>query len=210
MCEGVSLLGLTDSGRMDVDVERRISQPSKAFGALRKAVFLDKNMTFSTKREVFKAYVMSVLLHGSECWTPLRKHISKLNSFHHKCIKAISNRQQQEERIMSAEVRRRWGEEETVTEMVMRHRLEWLGHVARMPDHRIPKLAWLSHPRPHGGPRRRWRDVVKKDLKEVKIGEEKWYDEARKSRRAGWGLRRSQRLSKQTEWWTPRKLCSNM
>ena len=53
--------------------------------------------------------------------------------------------------------------------------------MARMPDHRIPKsvlFGWLSHPRPQGGPRRRWRDVVKKDLKEVKISEEEWYDEA--------------------------------
>ena len=75
-----------------------------------------------------------------------------------------------------------------MVEMVMRRRLEWLGHVAHMPEHRIPKsvlFGWLSHPRPQGGPHRRWRDVVMKDLKEVKIGEEEWYDEARKSR-AGW------------------------
>ena len=114
-----------------------------------------------------------------------------LNSFYHRCIKAIlgiSNKQQKDERITSAEVRRRWGEEQTVAEVVMGRRLEWLGHVARMPDHRIPKsvlFGWLSHPRPQGGPRRRWRDVVKKDLKEVKVSDEEWYDEARRSR-AGW------------------------
>ena len=80
---------IADSGRMDVDVERRISQASKAFGALRKAVFLDKNLTMVTKRKVFNACVLSVLLYGSECWTPLRKHISKLSSFYHRCIRAI-------------------------------------------------------------------------------------------------------------------------
>ena len=58
--------------------------------------------------------------------------------------------------------------------------------------HRIPKsvlFGWMSHPRPQGGPRRRWRDVVQKDLKEVKIGKEEWYDKARKvqSRMAGTG-----------------------
>ena len=30
---------ISNSGRMDVDVDRRIAQASKAFGALRKAVF---------------------------------------------------------------------------------------------------------------------------------------------------------------------------
>ena len=133
-------------------MERRIAQASKAFGALRKAVFLDKNLTLTTKRKVYQACVLSVLLYGSECWTPLRKHINKLNSFHHRCVRAIlgiSNRQQWEERIRMAEVRRRWGDEETVADMVMQRRLEWLGHVARMPDHRIPKsilFGWLSQP----------------------------------------------------------------
>ena len=51
--------------RMDVDVERRIAQASKAFGALRKAVFLDKNLTLTT-RKVYQACVLSVLLYGSK------------------------------------------------------------------------------------------------------------------------------------------------
>ena len=57
-----------------------------------------------------------------------------------------------------AEVRRRWGDEETAEEKVKKRRLEWLGHLARMPDCRIPKSAlfgWLSQPRPRCGPRKR-------------------------------------------------------
>ena len=51
--------------------------------------------------------------------------------------------------------------------------------------HRIPKFLpfdWLTQPRPQKDPGRRWRDVVRKDLKEVKICEKEWYDEAMKSR----------------------------
>ena len=68
-----------------------------------------------------------------------------------------------------AEVRKRWGGVETTAEKVQKRRLEWLGHVARMPDHRIPKsilFSWLPQPRPRYGPRKRWRDVVHKDLKD--------------------------------------------
>ena len=36
------------------------------------------------------------------------------------------------------EARRRWGDTETAAEKTQRRRLEWLGHVACMPDHRIP------------------------------------------------------------------------
>ena len=62
----------------------------------------------------------------------------------------------------------RWGDPETTTK-VQKRRLEWLGHLARMPEHRMPKItlfSWLPQTRPCCGPR----DVVKKDMKDVGIG----------------------------------------
>ena len=35
---------IASSGRMDMDKDRRVAQALKAFGAIRKAVFLDKNI----------------------------------------------------------------------------------------------------------------------------------------------------------------------
>ena len=40
------------SGRMDVDINRRVAQASKAFHALRKSVFLDKYLNLATKKRV--------------------------------------------------------------------------------------------------------------------------------------------------------------
>ena len=63
----------------------------------------------------------------------------------------------------------------------MKRRLQWLGHVARMSDKRIPKMAlfgWLPLPRPSYGPKRRWRDVVKRDMQQANISVNTWYDEA--------------------------------
>ena len=67
-------------------------------------------------------------------------------------------------------------------------RLEWLGHVARMPGGRIPKSAlfgWLPQPCPRYSPRKRWRDVIKKDLAAIDVDENEWYKEACQFR-AGW------------------------
>jgi len=74
---------------MDADVERRITKASQAFGALKKTVFRDKNLTLSTKRKIYQACVLSVLLYGAECWIPLKKHIRKLNTFHNRCLRTI-------------------------------------------------------------------------------------------------------------------------
>ena len=77
------------SGRMDADVNRRVAQASKAFGAHRTAVFLDKDLKLATKKRVYNACVLSVLLYGAECWTPLRQHEKRLNTLHHRYIRTI-------------------------------------------------------------------------------------------------------------------------
>ena len=55
------------SKRVDTDVYRHISLTSSAFGVLRKSVLLDKDVNLVTKRIVYQACVLSVLLFGSEC-----------------------------------------------------------------------------------------------------------------------------------------------
>ena len=98
------------SGRIDSNIDNRIAKATKAFGALRRAVFLDKNLTLRTKQKIYQACVMSVLLYGAECWILLRKHKRKLNNFHHRCIRnilGISNRQQWSSHITMAEIRMR-------------------------------------------------------------------------------------------------------
>ena len=104
------------SGRMDNDLEKRISQASKAIGTLRKAVFLDRNLSLKTKRKIYKICVLPVLMYGSECWTPLKRHCRKINTFHHRCIRVIlgiTNQMQWTQHITMREVRRKWDDSET-------------------------------------------------------------------------------------------------
>ena len=87
--------------------------------------------------------------------------MQKIDSFHHRCIRiilGITNRQRWSQHITNLEIRKRWGDLETAADKVAKRRLEWLGHLARMPSHRMPKqtlFGWLPQPRPRCGPRRR-------------------------------------------------------
>ena len=70
-------------------MKRSIGHASRAFGALRQPIFEDPDLSITTKRYIYRACVLSVLLYGSECWVPLKLDLKKLNSFHHRCIKAV-------------------------------------------------------------------------------------------------------------------------
>ena len=151
-------------------------------------MFKNRNLKVETKHKVYQACVLSILLCGAECWTPLRKDLKRLDSFHNRCIRStlgITNQQQWDNHITSQSIRRQWGDMETVSDKVSKCRLEWLGHLARMPDKRTPKVclfSWLSEPYSQGGPLKRWRDVIRTDLKDMQIPEGRWYAKATGSR----------------------------
>ena len=68
---------ISENGQIDAEIDRRIAGASRAFGALNRAVFRDRNLSVNTKRLVYQACVMSVLLYDSECWTPLKRHLEE-------------------------------------------------------------------------------------------------------------------------------------
>ena len=169
---------LSSSGRCSSEVARRLASASRAFGALQ-CVFRQRGLSVATKQQIYSACVLSTLLYGAECWAILRCDEARLDAFHHRCIRSIlgvSRLQQQLQHITNAELRRRWGDPGLVSDTLRKRRLQWLGHVARMDEDRIPKqllFGWLPQTRPAHGPRLRWKDHVTEDLK--KLGVSDWY-----------------------------------
>ena len=80
--------------------------------------------------------------------------------------------------ISSAQVRKQFGMEETLEDIIAARRLCWLGHLARMDEDRIPKkllFGWLPQRRPAHGTKLRWKDKVRQDLKRFGIDEASWF-----------------------------------
>ena len=63
--DGFPYLGsmVSSRGRVDAEVDHRIASASKAFGAVRYAVFTDRTLNTTTKRKVYQACVLPVLLY---------------------------------------------------------------------------------------------------------------------------------------------------
>ena len=75
-------------GRSSADVVNQISPASRAFGVLRH-VFKDPHRQSETTRLIYGVCILPVLLSGSEFWTPLKCDLRKLETFHHRCIRAF-------------------------------------------------------------------------------------------------------------------------
>ena len=54
-----------------------LTNASKAFGALKDAVFMDKNLSLTVERRLCNASVLPVLFYGAKCWAPLAKYINR-------------------------------------------------------------------------------------------------------------------------------------
>ena len=172
------------NGSGDMAVKERLEKARKAFWSLNSSVWNVRQLSISTKISVYRACVLSVLLYGAEVWThtyPVRK---KLEKFHMICLRRLSGYglRYQRDHSLSNDDLRAWLGVPSIADLVCQCRLRWLGHVGRMPDHRIPKRVLFGVlPTDVGQARKpglqsgkRLRDSFAKDLTAAGIDRQGW------------------------------------
>ena len=178
-------------GRCSRDIESRIAAASRAFGVLSRPVFRDNNLTLATKRTVFEACVLSLLLYASECWVPLQADIAKLSSFYMRCLRTImgvSRSDVWDFHISNTTILEQWNDARPlpIKDRIVQRRLEWFGHVMRMDMERTPRVVLFGcrpETRPACGPRKRWRDALSPDLQRCDV-QDSWPEDTQS--RPGW------------------------
>jgi len=128
---------LTYDCELDNEVQQRVKLASAAFGRLSHRVFLNRNLTTTTKVAVYKAICISVL-YGCETWTPYCRHIKALEAFHMRCLKSILGTRWWH-KVTHVETRHRAADIDTAEHMLLQRQLRWIGHVIRMPSYRLPQ-----------------------------------------------------------------------
>ncbi|XP_074636925.1 uncharacterized protein LOC141895086 [Acropora palmata] len=127
---------------------------------------------------VHNACVFSTLLYGSEAWTTYSKQERKLNSFHLRSLRRIPCISWRD-KVPNTEVLDRAGLP-TMYTLLRQRRMRWIGHLRRMQDGRIPKDILYGElaagKRPRGRPLLRYKDVCKRDMKDLEIDPNSWED----------------------------------
>ena len=109
-----------------------------------------------------------------------RRHIKKLTRIQLRHLRAILHIKWQD-RIPDVEVLRRAGTVSAEAHITSAQ-LRWAGHVSRMPDDRLPKAVFYGElavgKRKQGGQKLRYKDVIKRHMKDTNIEDDTWEEKA--------------------------------
>ena len=167
---------ITSDAKIDKEVDNRLAKANSAFGRLYKRVWNNNHLKKGTKISVYRAVVLTTLLYCSESWVTYRHHIRLLERFHQRCLRTILNIHWSDY-ITNVEVLER-AEITSIEAMLLKSQLRWAGHVSRMEDHRLPKIALYGElstgHRERGAPKKRYKDSLKKSLGACHIDHHQW------------------------------------
>ena len=139
-----------------------------------------------SKVRIYEACVLSTLLYTSETWTTYKGQETKLNTFHLRSLRKILNMKWQET-VSNCRVIEMAGLT-SVTTILSRRRMRWLGHVYRVNNTSIPKQCLFGElsigQRCQGTPKFHYKDVCKDTMKHLQIDPKSW--ERLASDRAAW------------------------
>ena len=133
---------------------------------------------FSTrvKGKIYRAIVISTLLYGAESWTLYTSQVHKLHAFMMRHLRAIM-KITWKDKVTNKEILER-ANLPSMEDLLIKKNLWWAGHVMRMSSERLPKQILFSQlpagERAIGRPRLRYKDTVKRNLKQRQINTKTW------------------------------------
>ena len=100
---------ISADGTIEKELNTRIGKAHTAFRTLHR-IWYNRNIKTSTKVEIYRAAVLTVLLYGCEAWTTTQALERRLKAFHQRCLRKILHvRWNPDKHVSNAEVLERAG-----------------------------------------------------------------------------------------------------
>ena len=142
-CEGAELKNVSKfkylgsifaaDGSQSHDVKRRVAIAMTRCGALNQ-IFSSENLQPELKLDIYRSAVTYLLTYGCEAWNLTPSITASLNGANARCTSRITGKTAHEEASRSTRTY-------DLVAAIRRRRYKWLGHLLRMPDARLVKLA---------------------------------------------------------------------
>ena len=139
--------------------------------------------TMKMQEVMYKMYLVPILTYASSTWTMGERDEHRIQAMKMKFLRSMAGKTQRD-KIRNDNIRESLGIEK-IQHQIERTRLRWFGHMKRMKEDRLPRIAFekqLEGKRPRGKPRKRWRGMIEEDIKKrglepKELWKEEWWAE---------------------------------
>ena len=142
----------------------RIAQTTAALTRV-KPVWIDKNISLSSKIQLVHSLVMSIFLYACESWTltaELQRRIQAMEMRCYRKVLHISYKDHVTNEKVRAKIQQATGPHEELLTIVKRRKLQWYGHVSRLSGMAKTILqSTVKGARRQGRQRKRWEDNIR-------------------------------------------------
>ena len=121
---------ITEDGRSDKEIIRRISIAKGIFNKMSKNVLCKKETSLKTRKRILTCYVWSTLLYGADTWTLNTEMIKRLSAFEMWCYRKML-RISWYDKISNEEVLKWIKEKRTLVTSIKIKKLKLFGHIVR-------------------------------------------------------------------------------
>ena len=150
---------LSEDGKMDCELEKRIGAALSAAGAVRSKVFESREMSRSAKMLVYKAMIEPTLTYGAESWVLKEREKQRIQAAEMRVFRKIAGVRRMDH-MRNDDIRAQL-RQEGIVEQVGRKREVWKKRVEEQIGSVTEMVMSGTVPgkRPRGRPRKRWSDA---------------------------------------------------
>ena len=147
---------LSEDGRMECELEKRIGAALSAVGAVRSQVFESRELSRSAKMLVYKAMIEPTLTYGAESWVLKEKEKQRVQAAEMRVLRKIAG-VKRIDHVRNDDISTQLGHEEIV-EQIRRRREVWKKQVEEQVESvsEMVMSGVVPGKRPRGRPRKRW------------------------------------------------------
>ncbi|XP_047478509.1 uncharacterized protein LOC125031667 [Penaeus chinensis] len=152
----------TSDNDISREIKTRIGKACGAMGGFNK-IWNSKVISITTKIQILRTCVFSILLYAAESWTLNKQDRNKLLAFEMNCYRRILNIKWFD-RITNISIRDRLKCHETIVQIIIKRKMGLFGHICRKDDDRLVKntaFGIAEGTNRRGRPRREWLDDIK-------------------------------------------------